>query len=259
MVAVDGAAAGLAADPVELVAEGAHIGGGVLVPGDDLVNGVQDDGVKALAADPADELRHQPVQRQGVAAQVPDDNVLRVGRRDAQRAVDLQKAVDGRGGIDLQIHIQDPPLQAGKAQPGPPLGDGDAELHQQEALARLAAAREQHLVPAAQDHVRLCLEMQHKILNAELSLRASLAREETRGLHYRTDFPYRDDENFLCFITLTKNAEGGMDIEKIPVKDEWKGDLTEDYKTRYTYYFPKELETLGLPAEEETGGWGGKK
>ena len=107
--------------------------------------------------------------------------------------------------------------------------------------------------------VRLCLEMQHKILNAELSLRASLERKETRGLHYRTDFPYRDDENFLCFITLQKNTEGGMDIQKVPVKDEWKGDLSEDYKTRYTYYFPRELETLGLPAEEETGGWGGKK
>ena len=50
-----------------------------------------------------------------------------------------------------------------------------------------------------------------------------------------------------------------MDIEKVPVKEEWKGDLNEDYKSRYTYYFPKELETLGLPAEEETGGWGGKK
>ena len=115
------------------------------------------------------------------------------------------------------------------------------------------------LQAASWHDVRLCHEMQHKILNAELSLRASLAREESRGLHFRTDFPYRDDENFLCFITLTKNADGGMDIEKVPVKDEWKGDLTADYKTRYTYYFPKELETLGLPAEEESSGWGGKK
>ena len=29
--------------------------------------------------------------------------------------------------------------------------------------------------------------MRHKILNAELSLRASLERKETRGVHYRTD------------------------------------------------------------------------
>ena len=104
--------------------------------------------------------------------------------------------------------------------------------------------------------VRLCLEMRHKILNAELSLRASLERKETRGVHYRTDYPYRDDENFLCIITLQKNAEGGVDVARVPVKDAWKGDLTADYKTRYTYYFPNELETLGLPAEETSGGWG---
>ena len=104
--------------------------------------------------------------------------------------------------------------------------------------------------------VRLCLEMRHKILNAELSLRASLERRETRGVHYRTDYPYRDDENFLCIITLQKNAEGGVDVARVPVKDSWKGDLTADYKTRYTYYFPNELETLGLPAEEASSGWG---
>ena len=98
--------------------------------------------------------------------------------------------------------------------------------------------------------------MRHKILNAELSLRASLERKETRGVHYRTDYPYRDDENVLCIITLQKNAEGGVDVARVPVKDAWKGDLTADYKTRYTYCFPNELETLGLPTEEATGGWG---
>ena len=47
-----------------------------------------------------------------------------------------------------------------------------------------------------------------------------------------------------------------MDVARVPVKDSWKGDLTADYKTRYTYYFPNELETLGLPAEEASSGWG---
>ena len=50
--------------------------------------------------------------------------------------------------------------------------------------------------------------------------------------------------------------EGGVDVARVPVKDSWKGDLTADYKTRYTYYFPNELETLGLPAEEASSGWG---
>ena len=70
--------------------------------------------------------------------------------------------------------------------------------------------------------------MRHKILNAELSQRASLERKETRGLHYRTDYPFRDDKNFLGIITLTKNAEGGVDVARVPVKDSWKGDLNAD-------------------------------
>ena len=103
---------------------------------------------------------------------------------------------------------------------------------------------------------RLCLEVKHKVLSAEMKLRASLAREETRGLHYRADFPYRDDENFLCYITVQKDADGNMTTGKVDIKDEWKGDLTADYTDRYTYYFPGERDALGLPEEEESSGWG---
>jgi L-aspartate oxidase len=31
---------------------------------------------------------------------------------------------------------------------------------------------------------------------ATLMARSALAREESRGSHYRSDFPYRDDDNF---------------------------------------------------------------
>ena len=117
-----------------------------------------------------------------------------------------------------------------------------------------------HVVPklmAQSSHdLRLCLEMKHKVLSAELKLRAGLAREESRGLNYRADFPYRDDENFLCYITLTKGENGEVVIDKVPVKEEWKGDLTEDYATRYGYFFPGEREAKGLPEEEQKGSWG---
>lgn len=103
---------------------------------------------------------------------------------------------------------------------------------------------------------RLCLEMKHKVLSAEMKLRAGLARKESRGMHYRSDYPFRDDKNFLCYITVQKGADGAMTVNKVPVKDAWKGDLTEDYATRYRYYFPGEREAMGLPAEEATGGWG---
>ena len=105
--------------------------------------------------------------------------------------------------------------------------------------------------------LRLAHEMKHKVLSAEMKLRASLAREETRGLSYRSDFPYRDDENFLCYITVQKAEDGTMTVDKVPVKDEWKGDLNAEYTDRYKVYYPGEREAKGIPEEEQSsGGWG---
>lgn len=115
------------------------------------------------------------------------------------------------------------------------------------------------LAAATSHDLRLVHEMRHKINSAEMKLRASLARKETRGLSYRSDYPYRDDENFLCYMLVQKQADGSMEVTKQPVKDEWKGDLSQDYADRYGYYFPGEREAKGLPEEEESsGGWGKK-
>ena len=95
--------------------------------------------------------------------------------------------------------------------------------------------------------LRYCHEMRHKVLEAEMKLRSSLAREETRGAHYREDFPFRDDKNFLCYIGVKKGANGEMTVSKIPIKDEWKGDLKEDFATRYgNTFYPGEVEALHL-------------
>ena len=102
---------------------------------------------------------------------------------------------------------------------------------------------------------RLCLEVKHKVLSAEMKLRASLARTETRGLHYRSDYPYRDDENFLCYLTVTKGEDDSMVIEKVEVKDDWKGDMTEDYATRYPSRYPGEADALGLEEESSSSSW----
>lgn len=104
--------------------------------------------------------------------------------------------------------------------------------------------------------LRMAIEMKHKVLSAELKLRANLERKESRGLHFRTDYPFRDDKNFLCYITLTKGEDGEPIIERVPVKDEWKGDTSEDYATRYGVRFPTEAKTLGLPEEQSGSSWG---
>ena len=127
------------------------------------------------------------------------------------------------------------------------------------ALTQVLAMKE-NVIPklaAATSHdLRLVHEMRHKVQSAEMKLRASLARKETRGLNYRSDYPYRDDENFLCYMLVEKQQDGSMSIRKQPVKDEWKGDLNKPYAERYGYYFPGEREAKGLPEEQSSGGWG---
>ena len=101
--------------------------------------------------------------------------------------------------------------------------------------------------------LRMCHEMKHKVLQAEMKLRASLAREETRGAHYRKDFPFRDDKNFLCYIGVKKAAKGEMAVYKIPIKDEWKGDVNEDFASRYANtFYPGEAEALHLNVEKKS-------
>ncbi|MDC7240251.1 MAG: FAD-binding protein, partial [Spirochaetales bacterium] len=86
--------------------------------------------------------------------------------------------------------------------------------------------------------LRLCHEMESKILCAEMKLRASMERKESRGYHYRTDYPARDDKNFLCYMGVQKGDNGEMKISKIEVKDEWKGDVNAPYTARYLWQFP---------------------
>ncbi len=96
--------------------------------------------------------------------------------------------------------------------------------------------------------LRLCLEMKHKVQSAELKLRAGLARKESRGNTYREDYPFRDDENFLCYLTQRKEPDGKIKLEKVWIPDEWAGDRNQPYNERYVYYFPGEPEKMGFDA-----------
>ncbi len=105
--------------------------------------------------------------------------------------------------------------------------------------------------------LRIAMEARNKVLSAEMKLRTSLAREESRGTHYRTDFPFRDDENFLCAIGVSVAPDGTMAVDKIEVPDSWKGDLTADYATRYPGRFPGEADAVGLATEDAGQSSGG--
>jgi succinate dehydrogenase/fumarate reductase flavoprotein subunit len=67
--------------------------------------------------------------------------------------------------------------------------------------------------------LRKAHEVKNMMLNAEMKLRTSLFRTESRGNHYREDYPERDDNNWLCWITIQKGDDGNMKLEKFPTKD----------------------------------------
>lgn len=69
--------------------------------------------------------------------------------------------------------------------------------------------------------LRLAHETRNMLLNAEMKLRASLFRTESRGAHYREDYPYKDDKNWLAWVIISKDGDN-MKLAKRPIPDAWK-------------------------------------
>jgi succinate dehydrogenase/fumarate reductase flavoprotein subunit len=110
------------------------------------------------------------------------------------------------------------------------------------ALGQIAYLREKYApeLKAVDPHgLRLVHETRNMLLNAEMKLRAGLAREESRGTHYREDFPIRDDERFLCWIGLAER-DGEMVAVEHPVPLEWRPDPALAYREKYPVEFPGE-------------------
>ncbi|MBI4321294.1 MAG: FAD-binding protein [Chloroflexi bacterium] len=77
-------------------------------------------------------------------------------------------------------------------------------------LSELAAPNPHELVKAQ--------EARNYVQCAELVFKAALERKESRGSHYREEYPYRDDDNWLKWIVQRReNGSVGMRIEHIPI------------------------------------------
>jgi succinate dehydrogenase/fumarate reductase flavoprotein subunit len=121
-----------------------------------------------------------------------------------------------------------------------------SEARLKAALANIEFIRD-HFVPklmAEDTHaLRLAHETKNMVLNAEMKLRTSLLRTESRGNHYREDYPARDDKNWLAWIKI-KDEGGNMTLTKVPIPDEWRPDPQQTYEQRYPFRYPGELEYL---------------
>lgn len=95
------------------------------------------------------------------------------------------------------------------------------------ALAYVEELRDHHMpmLRAANFHeLRLAHETANMIVSAEMKLKASLMRTESRCSHYRLDYPEMDDENWQAWINIYKGEDGSMQFEKQPF-DSWPSEL----------------------------------
>lgn len=91
------------------------------------------------------------------------------------------------------------------------------------ALAFIEELKEHHvpMLRAANLHeLRLAHETKNMIITAEMKMRASLMRKESRASHYRLDYPNADEENWRAWINIFKDKSGNMQLEKQPF-DTW--------------------------------------
>jgi succinate dehydrogenase / fumarate reductase flavoprotein subunit len=66
------------------------------------------------------------------------------------------------------------------------------------------------------------LEMKNLVELAEVVVNSALERRESRGSHFRTDYPKRDDDNYLKH-TIAQRTNGGLQITYRPVTlTKWK-------------------------------------
>jgi succinate dehydrogenase/fumarate reductase flavoprotein subunit len=62
------------------------------------------------------------------------------------------------------------------------------------------------------DPCRALIEAQSLVTVARAILRAALVREESRGAHFRNDFPRRDDESFQKHSVDSGSGRGTEDV-----------------------------------------------
>jgi succinate dehydrogenase / fumarate reductase, flavoprotein subunit len=87
-----------------------------------------------------------------------------------------------------------------------------------ESIARVTEINEKLPELGAKDlhYLSKCHEVNSMVLCAELTFRSALMREESRGSHFREDFPNRDDKKWLKWVII-KQEGGKMEITAQPI------------------------------------------
>ncbi|QGN35348.1 fumarate reductase (quinol) flavoprotein subunit [Microlunatus sp. Gsoil 973] len=104
---------------------------------------------------------------------------------------------------------------AGIYRNGPDIAAGSQRLAElRDRMAKVGVADSSR---AFNTELTAALELANMMDIAESMLISAGRREESRGAHQRTDFPKRDDEQFLMHQMVHRNDAGELRIERLPV------------------------------------------
>jgi succinate dehydrogenase/fumarate reductase flavoprotein subunit len=88
------------------------------------------------------------------------------------------------------------------------LRDGEGLEDAIESLQRIQVENLPEIKAETPKEVLEKMEVENAILVGEMITRSALMREESRGAHFRKDFPQTDDQNWKGSIFLKKSPEG---------------------------------------------------
>lgn len=78
-------------------------------------------------------------------------------------------------------------------------------------------------------------EVEAIAVTTEMYLKASLMRKETRGGHYREDYPKRNDQEWLGWIKIHQSDEGmALDFDKVPLEN-YKHPVERYYQDNFVF------------------------
>lgn len=77
-----------------------------------------------------------------------------------------------------------------------------------------------HLSVTSHHELIEALELENLLLLAEVEAKVCLERKESRGPHYREDFPSQDDKNWLRTILVSKTG-GALQIKTVALDSTW--------------------------------------
>ncbi|HUU33156.1 MAG TPA: fumarate reductase/succinate dehydrogenase flavoprotein subunit, partial [Vicinamibacterales bacterium] len=98
------------------------------------------------------------------------------------------------------------------------------ETEMREALVTLAALRERAGRAGVDGHREYhagwhtCLDLRNLLDVSEAIARSALERRESRGGHFREDYPDKVAEFGACNISTRRAADGSMDVSRVPVR-----------------------------------------